>query len=238
MIRATFVAIAALAFAAAASYGLGLAVGGSYFVGVPVGASKITAFSFGGVATPVDMTDGWPLKIGAVNFGLTSLVALTPSWGIEAGFEVHTGYKNKEATIKSTYVLSGREYRWEWLEPEDNVQWSLLDFYAGPRFSFRAGAKVRPFVAGGAIFGRSKYELNDREGGEAEVRASGPAFGLYGAAGGAVRLSNKLTLTFPVKFNVLFGAEYSYEGPLEGFSNDWKPGPYATAGAGLTYAVF
>jgi hypothetical protein len=46
-----------------------------------------------------------------------------------------------------------------------------------------------------------------------------------------------MTITFPVKFNMLFGAEYSYEGDLEGFSNDWKPGPYVTAGLGVSYAV-
>jgi opacity protein-like surface antigen len=169
--------------------------------------------------------------MGPANFALTSLAAVTPLLNIEAGFELHTGYYNKEAAID---YGGGPSY----VEPEDNVKWSLLDIYAGPRFSFRPRGKFRPFAAGGIIFGRSKYELKELEGNEVEVRSSGPAFGWYAGAGGAVRLSDKLTLIFPVKFNMLFGAEYSYEGPLENFSNDWKPGPYVTAGIGLTYAAF
>lgn len=230
MKRARFAATAALGLGATACYGLGLAAGGEYFVGVPIGESKITAFHFAGSETPVDMTSGWPLKIGAANFGLTSLVALSPHWGIEAGFDIHTGYYNKETTI---------DYGWgvTYVEPEDNVKWSLMDFYAGPRFNFRPGAKVRPFLAGGAILGRSKYELKDIEGGEVVVRSSGPAFGFYAGGGTEVLLSGKLTLTFPVKFNMLSGAEYSYDGELEGFSNSWKPGPYVTVGLGLNYAT-
>lgn len=235
--RVTSATIAAVILGAGMSYALGLAFGGTYFLGIPAGESKITAINFGGAETALDMTDGWPLKIRAANFALTSLAEFTPSWGIEGGFEVHTGYKNKEATIKGTYVLNGREYRWEWLEPEDNVKWSLLDFYAGPRFTFRPDRKFRSFAAGGVIFGRSKYELKDIEGNRVEVRSSGPAFGWYAGAGAAVYLSDKITLTFPVKFNMLVGAEYSYEGPLENFSNDWKPGPYVTAAVGITYAA-
>jgi hypothetical protein len=231
MIRATFATLAALVFGAGTSYALGLAFGGNYFVGIPVGESKITAVHVNGENIPVNMAAGWPFKIGATNFALTSLAAVTPSWGIEAGFELHTGYKNKEATID---YGKGPSY----VEPEDNVKWSLLDVYAGPRFSFRPGGKVRPFVAGGIIFGRSKYELKELEGNEVEVRSSGPAVGWYAGAGGTVRLSDKISLDFPVKFNMLFGAEYSYEDSLEDFSNDWKPGPYVTAGIGVTYAAF
>ncbi len=213
------------------SYPLGLALGGTYFIGIPAGESEITAVHVGGETTPVDMAAGWPFKIGAANFGLASLAALTPSWGIEAGFEVHTGYHNKEATI---------DYgdRPSYVEPEDNVKWSLQDFYTGARLSFRPGAGIRPFVAGGVIFGRSKYELKELEGARLEVSSSGPAFGFYAGAGGAVRLSDKLILTFPFKYNMLFGAEYSYADSLENFSNDWKPGPYVTAGVGVTYAAF
>ncbi|HUV87961.1 MAG TPA: hypothetical protein VMX79_12720 [bacterium] len=231
MIRVTFVTTAAVVLGAGASYALGLAFGGTYFVGIPVGESKITAVHVDGETTPVNMTDGWPLKMGPANFALTSLAAVTPLLSIEAGFELHTGYKNKEATIKY-----GEEQ--SLIEPEDNVKWSLLDIYAGPRFSLRSRGNIRPFAAGGIIFGRSKYELKDIEGNRVEVRSSGPAFGWYAGAGGAVYLSDKITLTFPVKFNMLFGAEYSYEGPKKNFSNDWKPGPYVTAGIGITYAAF
>jgi hypothetical protein len=231
MIRAGFAALAVSALGATASYGVGLALGGEYFAGIPVGESKITAVDFAGSEIPVDMTSGWPFKIGAANFGVTSLVALSPRWGIEAGFEVHTGYYNKEATI-----AYDREFGY--VEPEDNVKWSLLDFYVGPRFSFRPAAKIRPYVAGGAIIGRSKYELKDLEGEEVEVRSSGTAFGFYAGGGTAVLLSDKVTLSFPVKFNMLAGAKYSYEGDLEGFSNSWKPGPYVTIGLALSYAAF
>jgi len=230
MTRVTFITIAAVVLGAGTSYALGLAFGGTYFLGIPVGESKITAVHLDGETAPVNMTDGWPLKMGPANFALTSLAAVTPSLSIEAGFEVHTGYKNKEATIN---YGEGPSY----VEPEDNVKWSLVDIYAGPRFSFRPGGKVRPFAAGGVIFGRSEYELKDLEGKEVEVRSSGPAFGWYAGAGGAVYFSDKMILTFPVKFNMLFGAEYSYEGSLENFSNDWKPGPYVTAGIGLTYTL-
>ena len=231
MTRVTFITLAAVVVGAGTSYALGLAFGGTYFLGIPVGESKITAVHIDGEKTPVNMTDGWPLKMGPANFALTSLAAVTPLLSIEAGFELHTGYYNKEAAID---YGGGPSY----VEPEDNVKWSLLDIYAGPRFSFRPRGKFRPFAAGGIIFGRSEYELKDIEGKEVEVRSSGPAFGWYAGAGGAVYLSDKIILTFPVKFNMLFGAEYSYEGSLENFSNDWKPGPYVTAGIGLTYAAF
>jgi hypothetical protein len=231
MIRAMFAALTALALGAATSNGLGLALGGNYFVGIPVGESKITAVHVDGENIPVNMTDGWPFKMGRANVALTSLVTVTPLLSVEAGFELHTGYYNKEATIN---YGEGPSY----VEPEDNVKWSLLDIYAGPRFSFRPGGKVRPFAAGGVIFGRSKYELKELDGDEVEVRSSGPAFGWYAGAGGTVRLSDKISLDFPVKFNMLFGAEYSYDDTLEDFSNDWKPGPYVTAGVGVTYAAF
>ena len=236
MIRVTFVTMAAVVLSAGASYALGLAFGGTYFLGIPVGESKITAVHVDGETTPVNMTDGWPFKMGPANFALTSLAAVTPLLSIEAGFEVHTGYKNKEATIK--YVRNDQKYGYERLEPEDNVKWSLIDIYAGPRFSFRSRGKIRPFAAGGIIFGRSKYELKDLEGKQVEVRSAGPAFGWYAGAGAALYLSDKIILNFPVKFNMLFGAEYSYEGSLDNFSNNWKPGPYVTAGIGLTYAAF
>jgi opacity protein-like surface antigen len=238
MIRVTFVTVAAVVLTVGTAYALGLALGGTYFLGIPIGESKITATHVEGKDTPVNMTDGWPFKMGPANFAVTALATITPLLSIEAGFEMHTGYHNKEATIKGTEVINGEEHPFEWLEPEDNVKWSLLDIYAGPRFSFRPGGKVRPFVAGGVIYGRSKYELKSRESTKVEVRSSGPAFGWYAGAGGAVYLSDKITLTFPVKFNTLFGAEYSYQDSLENFSNDWKPGPYVTAGIGITYATF
>jgi opacity protein-like surface antigen len=231
MIRVTFGIIAAVVLGAGTPYALGLAFGGTYFLGIPVGESKITAVHVDGKDEPVNMTDGWPLKMSPANFALTSLVTVTPLLNVEAGFELHTGYYNKVATIN---YGEGPSY----VEPEDNVKWSLIDIYAGPRLSFRPGGKVRPFAAGGIILGRSKYELKELEGNEVEVRSSGPAFGWYAGAGGAVYLSDKIILTFPVKFNMLFGAEYSYEGPLENSFNDWKPGPYVTAGIGITYAAF
>jgi hypothetical protein len=230
MIRVTFATVAAVIIGAGAVHGLGLSLGGAYFVGIPVGESKITAVHYGGETTPVDMTDGWPFKVGPANFALTSLAAVTPRLSIEAGFELHNGYKNEAATI----IYAERQIR---VEPEDNVKWSLWDIYGGPRVNLLSRGKVRPFVAGGVIFGRSAYELKDVEGREVEVRSSGPAFGWYAGGGGAAYLSDKMTITFPVKFNMLFGAEYSYEGPVEGFSNDWKPGPYVTAGLGVTYAL-
>ncbi len=238
MIRVTFVTMVAVVLSTGASYALGLAFGGTYFLGIPVGESKITAVHLDGETAPVNMTDGWPFKMGPANFALTSLAAVTPLLSIEAGFEVHTGYKNKEATIKTAGTLKGEDQPSEWLEPEDNVKWSLIDIYAGPRFSFRSRGKIRPFVAGGVIFGRSKYELKDLEGKQVEVRSAGPAFGWYAGAGAALYLSDRIILNFPVKFNMLFGAEYSYEDSLENFSNNWKPGPYVTAGIGLTYAAF
>ncbi len=238
MIRVTFITIAAVVLSAGASYALGLAFGGTYFLGIPIGESKIMAVHVDGETAPVNMTNGWPLKMGPANFALTSLAAVTPLLSIEAGFELHTGYKNKEATIKTADEQNGEYQSSEWLELEDNVKWSLMDIYAGPRFSFRSRGKIRPFAAGGIIFGRSKYELKDLEGKQVEVRSTGPAFGWYAGAGAALYFSDKMILTFPVKFNMLFGAEYSYEGSVEGFSNDWKPGPYVTAGIGLTYAAF
>lgn len=231
MLRVTFLTAAATLLGAGTSLALGWAFGGTYFAGIPVGESKITAVHYGGETIPVDMTDGWPFKPGPVNFALTSLAALTPAWSVEAGFEWHGGYKNKEATIKSD---EGQSF----VEPEDNVEWSLWNVYGGPRFTFQPGAKVRPFVAGGVILGRSEYELKDRGGTRVEVRSTGTAFGGYVGGGAAVYLSDNVALTFPVKFHILLGAEYEYEGSLDDFSNEWQPGPYVTAGVGVTYAPF
>jgi len=231
LIRVTFAAIAFVILGAVAAYGLGFSLGGTYFLGIPVGETKITAVHYGGETTPVDMTDGWPFKVGPANFALTSLTAVTPSWNIEAGFEVHPAYYNKEAAIDYGGGVS-------YVEPEDNVKWSLWNVYGGVRFNIPSGAKVRPFVVGGAIFGRSTYELKDLEGGGAvEVSSSGPAFGLYAGGGAAVDLSDKVALHCPIRFNMLSAAEYSYEGSVSDFSNDWKPGPYVTAGLGITYAL-
>lgn len=92
MIRATRAVATALILGAVTSYGTWFSLGGTYLLGIPVSDADVTALYYRGETLPFGTAAGWPLKIGVGNFALTSVTAVTPSWDIEAGFEVHTAY--------------------------------------------------------------------------------------------------------------------------------------------------
>ncbi len=155
--RNVTLAVSALLAIAAASYGVGLGLGGYHLVGMPVGDLTVSELTVQGIKLDVDMENGIPFKMGLANFGVGAILNVVPVFGIEGGFEMHTGYKNKEAAVG--YEIMGETN--EWTEPEDNTTWKMMNLYVGGRANIPTGTLVEPFGGGGLIISINKFEPED-----------------------------------------------------------------------------
>lgn len=228
------VGIAALPLAA---YGAGLGFGGYYLMGMPMGDLTVSEATYN-VTVPVEMEGGIPFKMGPANFGVGAVFNVIPMFGVEGGFEIHTGYKNKEADV--AVLVEG--FRYEWNEPEDNTTWTMKNIYVGGRANFPTGSLVEPFGGGGFILSISKLEPESEWNGEefeewVDLSLRATNMGLYFGGGVNLFVTPKVAVTVPVKYNMLFATNYKYyfQDRYEGYSEKWKPPAYLTIGGGVTF---
>lgn len=246
----TLTALAVLGLAAAAAYGIGpIGVGGYYILGMPMGESTITEFTMseGGesLTATIDMTDGYSWKMGPANFGLGGVVYFIPMLAAEAGFEMHTGYKNKESTIKGTLTIIGETFPFEWVEKEDNITWKMMNIYFGPRFAYPVNPSIRILGRGGLIYSLSsklEYDVYENDIFEEEpipgVSAKGTHLGAYFGGGMNYFVTPSIAITGLGTYNMLFEGTYEYSGlPADTLSYEekWKPAPYVTVAAGAEF---
>lgn len=239
----------ALGLAAASAYGIGpIGVGGYHILGLPMGESTITEAteSEGGlsITDTIDMTDGYSWKMGLVNFGFGGVVYFIPMLAAEGGFEMHTGYKNKEATIKGTATEDGETDPFEYVEKEDNVTWKMMNIYFGPRFAYAVKDNFWILGRGGFLYSlSSKLEYDAEFQGEkmTGVSAKGTHLGAYFGGGLNYFVTPKVAITGLYTYNMLFEGTYEYSGLPADWDQEvdleekWKPAPYVTVGTGVEF---
>jgi hypothetical protein len=237
--------IAANAFAVTGGFG------GYYFLGVPMGDAKITGSTVSimglSASADYDMTDGYPFKMGPANFAMGGIVYFVPMFAVEGGFEMHTGYKNKEATIKGTYTYEGETGPFEYDEKEDNLTWKMNNIYAGARYTYPTAAGIIPIGCAGLLISMSKIEYADEFWGdplEKDLIASAMHTGLYFGGGMNFFVTSHVGITALFKYNVLFEGTYDHEGyddyvgiPGIELEEKWKPSPYVTTAFGIEYSI-
>jgi opacity protein-like surface antigen len=205
-----------------------------------------TATSMGeSVPATFDMTDGYPFKMGPANFGVGAVVYFVPMFGAEGGYEMHTGYKNKEATIKGTQTSPGETNTFDWLEKEDNVTWKMNNFYAGARFTYPTAPGINPVGCGGLLISMSKLEYAEEFIGDpltGDLSASGTHLGVYFGGGLNYFVTGNVAITALFKYNMLFEGNYTYDGldsitqeHVDALEEKWKPTPYLTTAFGVEY---
>jgi len=228
-VRKITLAVTAAAALAAGSYGVGLGVGGYYLVGMPMGELTLSGLSYMGETISIDMDSGIPFKLGPANFGFGAVVEFTPMFGVEGGFEMHTGYKNKEAEVSGN--IMGEPFRWT--EPEDNVTWTMTNIYLGGRVTFPTGTLAEPFGGGGLLLlSSNKFDYEEDN---AYFKAT--AMGAYFGGGVNLFVTPKVAVTVPLKYNLVFESDYTYyeNGTRYEFTETWKPPAYLTVGGGVTF---
>ncbi|UCE26456.1 MAG: outer membrane beta-barrel protein [Candidatus Coatesbacteria bacterium] len=239
--RITLFTVAGL-FAATAASAVGFGFGGCYLLGMPIGEAKVTEYTanYGSyrVTVDVDTRNGLPLKMGTINFGVGAVVNFVPLFGIEGGFEMHTKYNNKAATVSGIVSYGGYEEPFYEQVLEDQVKWKMNNIYAGARFNLPFGGSVKPYADGGflLIFGKGVALDN---GAETNDYVKGTNMGVYFGFGTNVFVSKMFAISIPVKFNMPFAGTYKgygsgYEGPGEG---KLKPPAYFTFGVGTEIFV-
>jgi len=195
----------------------------------------------GSLTMTLDMTDGFSWKMGLVNFGFGGAVYFIPMLAAEGGFEMHTGYKNKEATIKGTATIEGETLPFEWAEKEDNLTWKMMNIYFGPRFAYPVNPSIWILGRGGFLYSlSSKIEYDAEVQGEAMtgVSAKGTHLGAYFGGGLNYFVTPKVAITGLYSYNMLFEGTYDYSGlPAEygDVEEKWKPAPYVTVGTGVEF---
>jgi hypothetical protein len=243
--------VTALLIISASSYGVRAGFGGYYLIGIPMGEAAETGSTVtikgDSLTITTDMTDGYPFKVGAANFGVGGVVYFVPMFGAEGGLEMHTGYKNKEATIKGTSTIKGEKFTFEYREKEDNVTWKMNNIYAGARFTYPTATGVNPVGCGGLLISMSKIEYAEEFWGnpfEGDISASATHSGVYFGGGLNYFFTEHVALTALLKYNILFEGTYDYEGydeyvGLPGVTREekWKPSPYVTTGFGVEYYI-
>jgi opacity protein-like surface antigen len=228
--------VTTLLITAAAAYGVGLGLGAYYLIGMPMGDLTVSELTIQGTNLDVDMESGIPFKMGPANFGVGAVLNVIPMFGIEGGFEIHTGYKNKEADVR--YELFGLTN--EWTEPEDNTTWTMMNLYVGGRANIPTGTLVEPFGGGGLILSVNKFEPeNEWLGNELEFKQYIQAtnIGVYFGGGVNFFVTRKVAITVPIKYNMLFSGDYTYyvrDTKMGGYSEKWQPPAYLTFGGGVT----
>ncbi len=229
---------------AGAAYGIGpWGIGVYHILGIPMGESTITEtdYTFQGqtYTATVDMTDGYPFKMSAVNFGLGGIVYFTGMFAAEVGFEMHTGYKNKEARIRATYTFDGMTDHFGWLEEEDNVTWKMMNIYVGPRYAYKLRPDFWILGRGGLLYSlRSEIEYDKkwRTLDIIGVSEKGTHLGVYGGGGfNWFFMPHKFAVTGLYTYNKLFEGTYTYAGLPVNFDEKWKPASYVTVGTGVEY---
>ena len=244
--RKVTLTVTAILIIAASSYGVRAGFGGYYLLGIPMGEATITeataTFMGESLTATIDMTDGYPFKMGPANFGVGGVVYFIPMLGAEGGFEMHTGYKNKEATIKGMYTVGGETFPVQYREKEDNVTWKMNNVYAGARFTYPTATGINPVGCGGLLISMSKIEYAEEFEGEpfeGDLSASGTHLGVYLGGGVDYFVTRNVAITAVLKYNALFEGTYDYEGyfvgPEVNYEEKWKPSPYLTTAFGVGY---
>jgi hypothetical protein len=248
MRQVTFLFISAFIFTTFCS-AVGLAVGGYYVYGMPIGELTASEAAYMGDTVTIDTENGIPFKMGHLNFGGGGVLSFFPFLNVEAGVEIHGRYKNEEATFRGTAEYQDQQINMEWDEDEDNITWSMINFYGGNRVKLLSRGNVKLSADIGLILSRSKIEPEEEWVGQdlqkgQFIKALNP--GVY--FGGIINLfvSGKTAITIPVRYNHMFGADYEYyvqAGPagdyydVTGYTEKWKPPSYITVGAGIEYSV-
>jgi hypothetical protein len=235
--------IAALVMAGAA-YGIGpIGIGGYHILGIPIGESTITeataSLPGGSVTMTYDMTDGYSWKIGPANFGFGTIVYV---WGnhlaAEGGFELHTGYKSKKATIKGTLTALGITGPFQWPVDEDNVTWKMMNIYSGTRYAYQATPGFWILGRGGLVYSlNSKLEYDTKWHGvpTTGVSTKGTHLGVYFGSGLNWFVTPKIAVTGLYTYNMLFEGTYDYSGLPGDYEEKWKPAPYVTLAHGVEF---
>lgn len=251
--------IAVLVMAGAWAYGIGpIGVGGYHIVGIPMGESTFEAtktLSIMGTSLPLtyDITSGYSWKMNPANFGLGSTIYFVPWFAADGGFEMHTGYKNKAATVGGTLTVTGMTGPVSWAEDEDNVTWKMMNIYFGPRFAYAVNPSFRILGRAGLLYSlSSKLEYAGKFEGEAlteDLSAKGSHLGTY--FGGGLNyfvIPSTFAITGLYTYNKLFEGTYTYEPlnviptgvPIPGitvsaYEAKWKPAAYVTLATGVEY---
>jgi len=235
------IGIIAALFVASAAWGVGpIGVGAYQIVGIPVGESTITEASGPGGTLTLDMTDGFPWKMGYANVDVATIVYFMPWLAAEGGFEVHTGYKNKAATIRGTITPPGAPFGWD--EAEDNTTWKMMNLYVGPRFAYAVVPDFRILGRVGLLYSLSsdlEYDTKLHALTWTGASAKGTHLGTYFGSGFNwffIPNNPHFAITGLYTYNMLFEGTYDYSGAPSTLEEEkWKPAPYVTAATGLEY---
>ena len=215
-----------------------LGIGGYYLIGTPRGELTASELVGSGITLDIEMEDGIPFKTGPANFGAGIVFNIIRYLGVEGVIEVHTGYKNKESYVQGTWDIPPGEFYWR--EAENNITWSMTNFYFGARANIPTGTLFEPFGGGGLLISmnslnpdgrwRDRWLAYDRD-----VRATN--MGLYFGGGANFFVTRKIAITVPFKYNVVFSGTYDF-GATELFpahTEKWNPPAYVTVGGGVTF---
>lgn len=214
--------------------------GGGYMPGIPMTEAKWTEGTYLGETVEIDMTDGYPFKMGPMNFYAGAVFNIHPMIGIEGGMDYHMGYKNKEATIRGTLNYHGVEIPIEEDISEDDIKWRMMNFGGGARIKFPLGL-ISPYASGGFLLSFTKVVELDGDGDETDDYSKATHLGVYFGGGMNIFFTDKIAINIPVKYNMFFTGKHTFyvDGDEdEDASARIKPPQILTVGVGLEVYPF
>ncbi len=211
-------------------YAFSVGFGGGYFLGLPVTEMKITGETYYGFNFKVNMTDGYPFKLGPTNVSFIGILNFTSIVGVEAGMDNHFGYKNKAATIKGSRESTGEPFEYD-INEDTFMKFKMYALKVGSRFTFPVGGFFKPYANGGLLVAFAKIENPQVEG----EYYKGNHLGVYAGGGINLFVTKNIAINVPVSFNTFFAGKHSYyyEGTkVGGYGIKFKPPSFITFGAG------
>lgn len=211
------ITIALLVFITTSIVGaLPIGIGGYYLYGIPIDQLKYTERTTSTVNEAWDMTDGYAMKHGPVNFGFAffyDLPQINPVL-FEVGFEYHDGYENDACTLN--YRINGGNLVTLPVSA-DLFKLRLMMITAGIRYDI---TQFPPFfetyVCAGYLLSINK--LTHQLGRRTDWYHTGNAHGAYG--GGGLNIypwgygpGPTLAFAIPFRFHYLFDADYELYDP-------------------------
>jgi len=231
MRKAFIFSIAVILLMSGQALAFSISFGGGYSCGLPLGDLKWTEITVMGETATIDMTDGLPLKFGPANFGFIGIFKFTGLLSVEAGMDMHFGYKNKSATVRGTVSYEGESAPYELVFQANEAKWKMMTINAGTRLTIPIGG-FQPYFNGGFSLSFAKFsEIGEYA--NQEYKGTHP--GIYAGGGLIIFITRNFAINIPVKFSMLFAGKHSfyYEGHKEeGFGIKYKPPMFITFGVG------